>query len=81
MPIVGGKVQGVYEVVGINAARKKDKALNEKTDNDGVRFFIMLGEFIPMLPEAVLTRKRLHHKDTCTFKEACELLKELQLMI
>lgn len=81
MPIVGGKVQGVYEVVGINAARKKDKTLNEKTDNDGVRFFIMLGEFIPMLPEAVQTRNRLHHKDTFTYKEARELLKKLQQKI
>lgn len=81
MPIVGGKVQGVYEVVGINAARKKDKTLNEKTDNDGVRFFIMLGEFIPMLPEAVQTRNRLHHAETYTYKEASELLKELQQKI
>lgn len=77
MPIVCGKVQGIYEVVGINSARKKDKDLYEKTDNDGVRFFIMLGDFIPILPTFVNAKFHFHNAQTYTLPDVEKRLRSL----
>ena len=62
MPIVKGKINGVYKVSAINAARKRDKAINEKTTNDGVRFFLMLDEFIPF-GDDVDVKNKLHNAE------------------
>ena len=76
MPLVKGKINGVYRVSAINAARKRDKEINEKTTNDGVRFFLILDEFIPF-GESIDHQNTLHNGDWMTFevarKKYCEL--------
>ena len=72
MPIVGGKIQGVYKVIAINAARKSDKKKQNDNPNDGVRFFLMLDEFIPFGNVAISTNNRLHNGDVLSLEEAKE---------
>ena len=75
MPLIKGKIDGVYKVSAINAARKRDKEINEKTSNDGVRFFLMLDEFIPF-GESIDHRNTLHNGDWMTIEEARKKYKE-----
>lgn len=77
MPLIKGKINGVYRVSAINAARKKDKQLNEKTANDGVRFFLMLDEFTPF-GESVDVKNKLHNADWITIEEARKVYNDLQ---
>ena len=72
MPIVGGKIQGVYKVVAINAARKSDKKKQNDNPNDGVRFFLMLDEFISFGNMAVSCNNLLHNGDVLSLEEAKE---------
>ena len=72
MPIIGGKIQGVYKVIAINAARKSDKKKQNNNPNDGVRFFLMLDEFIPFGDVAISTNNRLHNGDVLSLDEARE---------
>ena len=72
MPIIGGKIQGVYKVVAINAARKSDKKKRNENPNDGVRFFLMLDEFIPFGEKAVSCNKLLHNGGVLSLEEAKE---------
>ena len=72
MPIIGGIIQGVYKVVAINAARKSDKKKQNDNPNDGVRFFLMLDEFISFGDTAVSTNNRLHNGDVLSLEEARE---------
>ena len=76
MPLIKGKIDGVYKVSAINAARKRDKEINEKTSNDGVRFFLMLDEFIPF-GESIDHRNTLYNGDWMTIEEARDKYKEL----
>ena len=69
MPLVKGKINGVYKVSAINAARKHDKEINEKTSNDGVRFFLILDEFLSF-GESVNHGNTLHNGDWMTLEEA-----------
>lgn len=77
MPLIKGKINGVYRVSAINAARKKDKQLNEKTANDGVRFFLMLDEFIPF-GESVDVKNKMHNADWITIEDARKVYNDLQ---
>ena len=77
MPIVKGKINGVYKVSAINAARKRDKAINEKTTNDGVRFFLMLDEFIPF-GEDVDVKNKLHNAEWMSLDMAKQKYEELK---
>lgn len=77
MPLIKGKINGIYRVSAINAARKKDKQLNEKTANDGVRFFLMLEEFIPF-GESVDVNNKMHNADWITIEEARKVYNDLQ---
>lgn len=77
MPLIKGKINGVYRVSAINAARKKDKQLNEKTANDGVRFFLMLDEFIPF-GENVDVKNKMHNADWITIEDARKVYNDLQ---
>ena len=72
MPIVGGKIQGVYKVIAINAARKSDKKKQNENPNDGVRFFLMLDEFIPFGEKAVSCNNLLHNGNVLNLEEAKE---------
>lgn len=77
MPIVKGKINGVYKVSAINAARKSEKALNEKTSNDGVRFFLILDEFISFGNDVNVNNK-LHNADWMSLDEARRKYEELK---
>lgn len=77
MPIVKGKINGVYKVSAINAARKRDKAINEKTTNDGVRFFLMLDEFIPF-GDDVDVKNKLHNAEWMSLDMAKQKYEELK---
>ena len=72
MPIIGGKIQGVYTVVAVSAARKSDKNLHNDNPNDGVRFFLMLDKYIPFGDIAVPCNNRLHNAEVMTLDEAKE---------
>lgn len=69
MPIVKGKVNGIYKVTAINAARKSDKNANNDNADDGVRFFLMLDTFTG-LGEAVPVGQHLHNADWLSLEEA-----------
>lgn len=77
MPIVKGKINGVYKVSAINAARKRDKAINEKTANDGVRFFLMLDEFISF-GDDVDVKNKLHNAEWMSLDMAKQKYEELK---
>ena len=77
MPIVKGKINGVYKVSAINATRKRDKAINEKTTNDGVRFFLMLDEFIPF-GDDVDVKNKLHNAEWMSLDMAKQKYEELK---
>ncbi len=72
MPIIGGKIQGVYSVVAVSAARKSDKSLYNDNPNDGVRFFLMLDKYIPFGDTAVACNNRLHNAEVLTLDGARE---------
>lgn len=72
MPIVDWKIQGVYKVVAINAARKSDKKKRNENPNDGVRFFLMFDEFIPFGKKAVSCNNLLHNGNVLSLEEAKE---------
>ena len=61
----------------INAARKRDKAINEKTTNDGVRFFLMLDEFIPF-GDDVDVKNKLHNAEWMSLDMAKQKYEELK---
>ena len=69
MPIVKGRVCGVYPVTAINAARKSEKRANNDNTDDGVRFFLMLGAF-EKFGEPVSVGRELHNADWMTYDEA-----------
>ena len=77
MPIVKGKINGVYKVSAINAARKRDKAINEKSANDGVRFFLMLDEFISF-GDDVDVKNKLHNAEWMSLDMAKQKYEELK---
>lgn len=78
MPLIKGKINGVYKVSAINAARKRDKEINEKTANDGVRFFLMLDEFIPF-GDYVDVKNTLHNADSMPLDMARRKYEELKV--
>ncbi len=69
MPIVKGKVNGIYKVTAINAARKSEKNANNDNSDDGVRFFLMLDTFTEF-GEAVPVGQHLHNADWMSLEEA-----------
>lgn len=78
MPIIKGKVSGIYKVTAINAARKSEKNANNDNTDDGVRFFLMLDEFISY-GEAVAVGQSLHNADWMSVEEAKARYEELKL--
>ena len=76
MPIVKGKVSGVYKVSAINAARKSEKNANNDNSDDGVRFFLMLDEFISY-GKPVAVERHLSNADWMTLEESRAKYKEL----
>jgi hypothetical protein len=76
MPIIGGKIQGVYTVVAVSAARKSDKNLHNDNPNDGVRFFLILDKYIPFGDTAVACNNRLHNAEVLTLDEAKEAYRQ-----
>ena len=77
MPIIKGKVSGIYKVTAINAARKSEKNANNDNTDDGVRFFLMLDEFISY-GEAVAVGQSLHNADWMSVEEARKKYEELK---
>lgn len=77
MPIIGGKIGGVYEVKAVQAARKSDKNLHNDNPNDGVRFFFMLGEFKHFGESFVYTQNRVHNAEVMTLAECFKLYNNL----
>jgi hypothetical protein len=77
MPIIKGKVSGIYKVSAINAARKSEKNANNDNTDDGVRFFLMLDEFISY-GEAVAVGQSIHNADWMSVEEARKKYEELK---
>lgn len=78
MPIIKGRISGLYRVIGVNAARKSQKNMNNDNPNDGVRFFLLLDDFI-QLGKPVKTKNLLHNADFMTLDEAKRIYEELKL--
>jgi len=55
----------------INAARKSENRANNDNTDDGVRFFLMLGDF-KSFGEPVSVGRELHNADWMTYDEAVE---------
>lgn len=68
MPIVKGKISGVYRVSAVNAATKKQKTEQQET-NDGVRFFLMLDEYISF-GDPIKALNKLHNGEWMEIEEA-----------
>ena len=77
MPIIKGKVNGIYKVTAINAARKSEKNANNDNSDDGVRFFLILDEFISY-GDSVPGGKTLHNAEWMTLEESKAKYEELK---
>ena len=77
MPIIKGKVNGIYKVTAINAARKSEKNANNDNSDDGVRFFLILEEFIPY-GDSIPVGNTLHNADWMTLEESKEKYEVLE---
>lgn len=77
MPIIKGKVSGIYKVSAINAARKSEKNANNDNADDGVRFFLMLDEFISY-GETVAVGQSIHNADWMSVEEARKKYEEIK---
>lgn len=64
-------------VSAINAARKSEKNTNNDNADDGVRFFLMLDEFISY-GEAVAVGQSIHNADWMSVEEARKKYEELK---
>ena len=69
MPIIKGKVSGIYKVTAINAARKSEKNANNDNADDGIRFFLMLDAFTEF-GDAVPVGNALHNADWMTLDDS-----------
>ena len=78
MPIIGGKIGGVYEVTSVNSARKSQKEMHNDNPDDGVRFFFNLGKFLPFGKEFFSTANRVHNAEVKTLQQCEELYKQLK---
>lgn len=75
LPIVGGKVQGVYEIDSIGFKKlSKIRPLREG-EKDELRVVFSFGEFILILDSMIPTLKRLHNHEILSLEEAKERLK------
>ena len=77
MPIIKGKVSGIYKVTAINAARKSEKNANNDNSDDGVRFFLILDEFLSY-GAPVDVNRILNNADWMTLEESKAKYTELQ---
>ena len=71
------KVNGIYKVTAINAARKSEKNANNDNSDDGVRFFLILEEFIPY-GDSIPVGNTLHNADWMTLEESKEKYEVLE---
>lgn len=86
LPIVGGKVQGVYEIESIGFKKlSKIRELREiiidgkKTkEPDGLRVVFTLGDFVELLDKAVPYQKRLHNHEVMSLEEVKGMLSEIR---
>ena len=62
----------------INAARKSEKNANNDNTDDGVRFFLILDEFIPYAGAPVPVGKTLHNADWMTLEESKAKFEDLK---
>lgn len=77
LPIVNGKIDGFYQVDSINAASKKQKNAENEGSNDNVRFFLMLGKFIP-LGYTLDAGRHFNNSNAMTLNKAKEILKVIK---
>ena len=86
LPIVGGKVQGVYEIENIGFKKlSKIRELREiiidgkKTkEPDELRVVFTLGGFVPILDNITSVQKRLHNHKVLSLEEVKEKLGEIR---
>lgn len=69
LPLVKGKVHGLYKVLGVTAARKSDMKLHNDSINDGVRFFFILGEYMPLGDKSVNVYTDFKNAEVYTYEE------------
>ena len=67
LPLIKGKIHGLYKVISVNVARKSEKNLYNDNASDGVRIFLNLGEYIPLGDIEVVTHNLLHNAEIYSY--------------
>ena len=80
LPIVAGRVQGVYEIESIGFKKlSKIRPLRER-EQDELRVVFTLGDFVKVIDKAMTNQKRLHNHEVIRFDEAKERLCEIKVL-
>ena len=77
LPVVAGKVQGVYEIESIGFKKLSNIRPLRNGEVDNLRVVFTLGEFIPLLDSMISAHKKLHNHEVYSFAKAKEKLNEL----
>lgn len=79
LPIVAGRVQGVYEIESIGF-KKLSKIRDLKDgEKDQLRVVFTLGDFVPILNDMISYNKRLHNHEILSLDESKMKLQSLKL--
>ena len=78
LPIVGGKVQGVYEIESIGFKKLSKIRPLRGGEQDGLRVVFAIGDFIPILNRMTSVQNRLHNHKVLSLVDAKEKLGEIR---
>ncbi|MBR0503253.1 MAG: DUF2357 domain-containing protein [Paludibacteraceae bacterium] len=77
LPIVAGKVQGVYEIESVNFRKLSKIRPLKQGESDNLRIVFALGKFEPFVKSPIPTQNKLHNNEVCTLEEAKKKILEL----
>ncbi|MBR5959162.1 MAG: LlaJI family restriction endonuclease [Salinivirgaceae bacterium] len=77
LPIVAGKVQGVYKIESIKFRKLSSIRPLKQDETDNLRIVFELGNFEPFVELPIQCQNRLHNNDVCTIDDAKSKILEL----
>ncbi len=77
LPIVAGKVQGVYEVESIGFKKLSKIRSLRPNEKDNLRVFFRLGGFTPFIERTVPSQNKLHNNEVYVFDEIKKIVCDL----
>lgn len=77
LPVVAGKVQGVYEIESIGFRKLSKIRPLRNGEEDNLRVVFNLGVFIPLLNSMISSQNKLHNHEVCPFADAKDRLSRL----